>query len=155
MTSTLQDHGVIPGFRSGSFDIWGVGLTADPDRDIIFVQGGESNRQIYVYDAADDAWTVTPTSVYDGGWGASLEYVAGTQRLYQIDGRNATNAPQGTAVLMRGEGDLDGDGVVGVSDLLDLLATWGPCDDPCCPTDLDESGTTDVSDLLRLLAHWT
>ncbi len=25
------------------------------------------------------------------------------------------------------EGDIDGDGVVGINDFLDLLAAWGPC----------------------------
>ena len=28
-TPSLQDFGVIPGFRSGSMDIWGIALTAD------------------------------------------------------------------------------------------------------------------------------
>jgi hypothetical protein len=30
-------------------------------------------------------------------------------------------------------GDIDGDGVVGVNDFLELLAAWGPCPDPCPP----------------------
>ncbi len=52
-------------------------------------------------------------------------------------------------------GDLDGDGSVGVADLLILLASWGPCDD-CddCPADLDGNCTVGVSDLLILLANW-
>lgn len=48
-------------------------------------------------------------------------------------------------------GDLDGDGVVGVSDLLQLLGAWGACD---CPEDLDDDGFVGVSDLLTLLANW-
>ncbi len=52
-------------------------------------------------------------------------------------------------------GDLDGDGVVGASDLLILLANWGPCDD-CddCPADLDDDCTVGVGDLLILLSNW-
>lgn len=52
-------------------------------------------------------------------------------------------------------GDIDGDGSVGVNDLLILLANWGPCGD-CndCPADLDENCTVGVSDLLILLANW-
>ena len=52
-------------------------------------------------------------------------------------------------------GDLDGDGSVGVSDLLILLASWGPCDD-CkdCIADLDGDCTVGVGDLLILLANW-
>ncbi len=53
------------------------------------------------------------------------------------------------------QGDLDGDGRVGVSDLLLLLASWGPCDD-CndCPADIDGNCNVGVSDLLILLANW-
>src|SRR5262249_39502594 len=39
---------------------------------------------------------------YDGGWGASMEYVSLTDRLYQIDGRDSRGLPQGTAVLVQG-----------------------------------------------------
>jgi hypothetical protein len=49
-------------------------------------------------------------------------------------------------------GDLDGDGAITVSDLLILLADWGPCID--CPADLDGNDTVDVADLLTLLANW-
>ncbi|TVQ56910.1 MAG: hypothetical protein EA377_01615 [Phycisphaerales bacterium] len=52
-------------------------------------------------------------------------------------------------------GDLTGDGVVNVFDLLELLAAWGPCDDPQnCPADLDGDGVVNVFDLLELLANW-
>jgi hypothetical protein len=53
-------------------------------------------------------------------------------------------------------GDLDGDGRVGISDLLILLAGWGPCPDPpdACPADLDGDGTVGIADLLILLANW-
>ena len=52
-------------------------------------------------------------------------------------------------------GDLDGDGVVGASDLIILLGAWGPCDD-CddCPPDLDEDCTVGTGDLLLLLGNW-
>ncbi len=59
--------------------------------------------------------------------------------------------------------DVNGDGAVDVVDLLDLLAAWGDCPDPCPPTcaaDIAAAGgpgadcTVDVLDLLLLLAHW-
>ena len=52
-------------------------------------------------------------------------------------------------------GDLNGDGMVGVADLLILFAEWGPCAD-CgdCPADLDGNCTVGVGDLLILLANW-
>ena len=52
-------------------------------------------------------------------------------------------------------GDLDGDGHVGVSDLLILLANWGPCPPKGdCPADLDGDGSVGVADLLILLSNW-
>lgn len=52
-------------------------------------------------------------------------------------------------------GDLDGNGVVDVFDLLILLDAWGACGDPAdCPADLTGDGTVDVFDLLVLLDNW-
>ena len=52
-------------------------------------------------------------------------------------------------------GDLTGDGVVDVSDLLVLLGAWGSCGDGAsCDADLNLDGTVDVSDLLMLLGNW-
>ena len=48
--------------------------------------------------------------------------------------------------------DLDLDGSVGASDLLSLLASWGPCKG--CPADFDGNDIVGVSDLLTLLANW-
>ncbi|MCH7849630.1 MAG: ASPIC/UnbV domain-containing protein [Planctomycetes bacterium] len=48
--------------------------------------------------------------------------------------------------------DLDGDGAVGVKDLLILLGVWGPCKD--CPADFNRNDAVGVSDLLALLANW-
>ncbi|MEE8154340.1 MAG: hypothetical protein V3T53_05210 [Phycisphaerales bacterium] len=50
-------------------------------------------------------------------------------------------------------GDLNGDGSVGASDLLILLAFWGPCA-PVCLGDLDGDDIVGASDLLALLANW-
>ena len=50
-------------------------------------------------------------------------------------------------------GDIDGDGVVGTSDLLTLLATWGSASG-CVLADLDLDETVGTSDLLILLVNW-
>ncbi|MBM4006675.1 MAG: hypothetical protein FJ292_03785 [Planctomycetes bacterium] len=47
------------------------------------------------------------------------------------------------------QGDLDGDGTVGASDISILLLDFGPC--PGCPSDLDGSGEVDAGDLSFLL----
>ena len=54
-------------------------------------------------------------------------------------------------------GDLNGDGDVGIVDLLTLLALWGPCPAPCppfCSGDLDGDCTVGIADFLMLLANW-
>jgi len=54
-------------------------------------------------------------------------------------------------------GDLNGDGVVNVRDLLALLGAWGACDDPCppaCTGDTNFDCTVNWIDLLTLLSNW-
>ncbi|MCH8151182.1 MAG: VCBS repeat-containing protein [Planctomycetes bacterium] len=48
--------------------------------------------------------------------------------------------------------DLNGDGTVGILDLLALLAAWGP--NRGHPADFDGDGTVGILDLLALLANW-
>ena len=59
--------------------------------------------------------------------------------------------------------DLTGDGVVGIVDLLDLLAAWGDCAAPCPPTCVADIAAQDgpgtdctvgILDFLLLLANW-
>lgn len=50
-------------------------------------------------------------------------------------------------------GDVNGDGVVDFTDLVTLLASWGPC--AGCPADLDGNGFVEFNDLVTLLANWT
>lgn len=53
--------------------------------------------------------------------------------------------------------DVDGDGTVGFSDLVTVLAAWGHCPAPPepCPADVDADGTVDFDDLVAVLAAWT
>ena len=50
-------------------------------------------------------------------------------------------------------GDFDGSGDVGFSDVLAIIAVWGPCDG-ACPEDLSGNGTVDFADILALIAVW-
>ncbi len=52
-------------------------------------------------------------------------------------------------------GDVTGDGLVNVADLLALLGAWGPCPPVSCPADLDGDGDVGILDLLLLLANWS
>ena len=53
-------------------------------------------------------------------------------------------------------GDIDGDGIVGVNDILALLKAWGDCPaGEACQADLDGDGEVGVDDILILIANWT
>ena len=154
-TPTLQSSGVLPGFRSGGFDVWGVTLSADAAHHRLYVVGAETNKLLYVFDTATQAWRVAPTAPYDGGWGGSMEYVAASNRVHVIDGRNAGGTTQGTAALVPGDADVNRDGHVDASDLAVMLGAWGDCTSECCPADVDESGAIDATDMAVLLGAWT
>lgn len=49
-------------------------------------------------------------------------------------------------------GDVNGDGIVNVTDLLAVMDTWGPCEG--CPADLNGDGIVDVVDLLEVVGNW-
>ncbi len=52
-------------------------------------------------------------------------------------------------------GDVTGDGLVNVFDLLAVISAWGPCPQPQnCPADLTGDGTVNVADLLFVIGHW-
>ena len=50
------------------------------------------------------------------------------------------------------EGDVNGDGVVNVVDLLAVVGVWGACDG--CSEDLDGNGLVNVTDLLIVVGNW-
>jgi len=56
----------------------------------------------------------------------------------------------GPAGFDRCNADLDGDNVVGFSDLVQMLSAWGPC--PGCPEDLGGDGSVGFADLVLLLS---
>ena len=48
--------------------------------------------------------------------------------------------------------DLNGDGDVGFSDVVQVLSSWGVC--AACPEDLTGEGTVDFADLLEVLSSF-
>jgi len=50
-------------------------------------------------------------------------------------------------------GDVNGDGMVNVTDLLAIMDAWGSCDG--CPADLNDDGLVNVTDLLIVIGNWT
>ncbi len=51
-------------------------------------------------------------------------------------------------------GDLDGDQVVSVLDLIELIVGWGSCEQPPCAADINNDGLVDVQDLVSLIVNW-
>jgi hypothetical protein len=56
-------------------------------------------------------------------------------------------------------GDVNGDGVVNITDLLAVIAAWGVCPVPAnCPADVAPIGAGDgvvnIADLLTVISHW-
>ena len=52
-------------------------------------------------------------------------------------------------------GDIDGDGVVGVGDLVLVILNWGPCGGSPCPGDVTGDGTVNVADLVFVILNWS
>lgn len=50
-------------------------------------------------------------------------------------------------------GDVNGDGLANVTDLLAIMDAWGPCDN--CDADLNDDGQVNVSDLLEVIGNWS
>ena len=101
-------------------------------------------------DGAADDWFGWSVAISPDGIGTTA--IVGA--LWDDD--NGTNS--GSAYLFDASfcpWDLDDNAVVGVSDLLSLLASWGPCPPKGdCPADFDNSNDVGVKDLLMLLGNW-
>jgi hypothetical protein len=88
------------------------------------------------------------------GTGIFNGYPCGTSNDYQlcITVTNACDQPCGECVTGgKCPWDLNGDGNVNVVDLLQLIASWGPCAD--CPADFNGDEIVNVVDLLALIAN--
>ncbi len=121
---------------------------------------GNLSGSAYLFDISDPA---NPTQIVkllpdDGAVGDSFGGSVGIGGSTAIVGANWDDDNgnySGSAYLFDASScpwDLDGTGSVGASDLLSLLATWGPCKG--CSADFDSDGTVGASDLLTLLANW-
>jgi hypothetical protein len=56
-----------------------------------------------------------------------------------------------------GSGDVNGDGTVDVTDLLQVMLAWGPCPIPCppgCLGDADGDCTAGIADLITVIIGW-
>lgn len=91
-------------------------------------------------------------TVFDDGDGLAL-YVGG--RFTAAGGVAANGIARLSSCVETVIGDVTGDGVVAIDDLLSVLAAWG-CVDACgCPGDANGDGYVDIMDLLLVLGNWS
>lgn len=81
----------------------------------------------------------------------TLSVTAGTPYLLRVGGYSGGGSGTLTISCVC-PGDLNGDGVVNVNDLLVMLSAWGP--NAGHPADLNGDGNVNVTDLLQLLTVW-
>jgi probable HAF family extracellular repeat protein len=139
------------GFSGAARDVnesgWIVGyssVTAQPS----------ARATLWINDAAFqlDALALLPV-------GSSLSFARGLNNVGQIvaDGQIA-NEPRAAVLTPLRPGDVDGDDVVNIQDLLGVIGGWGQCLQPhavnTCPADLNVNGTVDLDDLLQVINNW-
>lgn len=105
----------------------------------------DSSWQTVVYDISELTnsamtlqirWTMGET---DGGWRYSGWNIDDVQLI--------TTSSAGIS------GDVNCDGVINVTDVLEIVSYWGPCDG-VCEQDIVPDGTINVSDLLQVIGNW-
>jgi hypothetical protein len=152
---------------------WDTYVTLDPapcDPSPIGVSPGfaaEVNGLASNFTTSNAAWFVTPA--YPGGFilaGSDMRILLG--QFVVAEGERVSgvlnlqyNDTIGNTLLILGQplespgpclADVNGDGMVDVQDLLQLLGAWGLC--VCCDEDIDGDRFVGVPDLLQLLAAW-
>ena len=144
---------------SGQWAVVGAPFRGLSDRGATYVfrrdQGGTPS------DPNDDVWTEhialsTPPNARHMGQSVAI---SGNRLIVGAPGDtddNNNGIPDSCEISCVGDfigaGGLP-DGQVNVTDLLALLAAWGPCAAPC-PPDINTDGNVNVTDLLTLLAAW-
>ena len=123
---------------------------------------GSHAWHLYILDQAQTAGVLGATMVRDESIGTFPDQCVDGLRSdgSHLTHRGNTRLAEGWTELLRqaalASPDIDGDGVVGITDFLLLLADWGPCPAPpeYCPADLDGDGVVGIKDFLLLLASW-
>ncbi|MFM7806638.1 MAG: hypothetical protein ACKPEA_01750, partial [Planctomycetota bacterium] len=153
-----------PATASSGLDVSLIDVDNDGDRDIVSVYkrvGSDSEAALLRVDTlgAGTPISIGQTTVLD----ASDPILSARGNLDGSGGEDLFLVNQPAGAFLTGtrevkpflatgglkQGDLDGDGTVGPSDISILLLDYGPC--VGCPSDLDGSGEVDGGDLSFLL----
>ena len=156
-------------------------ITVDEPTELTWTVSSEFPAQIFIVDGTCDTIYTIAASAFGGNCqpaSATAEVEPGTYYLFVAPGTDVLAIDHGIGcfdakgdfieggafpnrysaaascapILPDCPADLDGDGTVGIADLLLLLAAWGT--DPGGPPDLDGDGNVGVPDFLILFANW-
>lgn len=135
---------------AGASWVYGLAFYESSNENLIYRNNFINNSQ-HAYDECNNVWY--NETLQEGNYWDDFENNPGYPNYYEIlpDGSNKDLYPLTTpwSPLI---GDINGDGIVNVLDLLLLLADWGKTDSPA---DLNSDGIVNVTDLLILLANWS
>jgi hypothetical protein len=139
-TSAVIDF-VVPNNSPGSFTLFDNDTEQAVIDDPAGLEPWIGSGEIVLTAVAEFTVTEDPPGIVDFGAGGSVSYTV----TYDYD-----QAPPPT-------GDVTGDGVVNVDDLVEVILAWGACPVPPgpCPADVDGDGLVDVDDLVLVILNWT
>ncbi len=134
----------------------GLDMTSDVHYDLVAWTEAQDRRapEREIVVIADD-WAFHPADINMDGVVdcADLAWFSGGPYDWNLDGEvTAADLNDVATALSVALADLDGDGTIGIMDLLQLLGSWGPC--PLaeqCIGDLDCDGIVGMEDFLFLL----
>lgn len=142
----------------GSFDaIAAVRIEAIEDNRIVLTTSGAWTPEhgLLILDCTDLSNVTIQRHLPDVGAARSFRLRDGRAYVCSAQGHYIVNTG-GCAQSPPVPGDLDGDRMVGMTDMLILLSTWGPCGDCSpCPADLDGDCEVSFADLLVVLSNWS
>ncbi|MCA9291724.1 MAG: hypothetical protein KDA25_11395 [Phycisphaerales bacterium] len=139
----LGDYYQVVSDDVGAHVIWAA--TFNGEQDVYYVRLGDYDCNGNGIGDEVDLRAGTSADCNDNGIPDSCEIAAGT--VEDVDGDGVPDE-----CVARCEADLDGDGIVGPTDLAALLAAWGT--NPAGPPDFNADGDVGPSDLATLLAAW-
>lgn len=160
-TVTMQYVGQIPwGAVNGSGGATGGDIAYDGSAVVV--------RRLSSYSPAATLWRRAPgTNLADvfaqpgcdltlpaEGQGEAIAFSPDDLGLFTLS--EGSNQPIHFTEHVHRAGDVNGDDLVNVADLLLVITSWGACPKPpaACMGDLNASGTVDVADLLLVITNW-
>ncbi len=119
--------------------------------------GVDAAGEIYICDLGGEVFKIIPTpatgaccigtdgtciNIYESNCNAGGGTWLGPNTVCSDGGCDPNDCPA----------DVNGDGTVGVSDILEMINDWGPCSN--CASDVNGDGVVDVSDMLEVVGAW-